>query len=67
MTDNVLVVMLAQQHQEELRREAEAVRRAVLLENPVRDATVRDRLGRALIRLGGVLVRAEAAQHAERA
>lgn len=67
MNDNwALLRQLAQDHQDELRREAEAARRAALLDNQARDG-LRLRLGRALIRLGGLRSGAEAARRAERA
>ncbi|HET8679971.1 MAG TPA: hypothetical protein VFM39_07595 [bacterium] len=61
-----LLELLARDHQEELRREAEAARRAALLDNRARDV-LRLRLGRALIRLGGLRSGGEAARRAERA
>lgn len=66
MNHNWALLELARHHQEELRREAEAARRAALLDNRARDG-LRLRLGRALIRLGGLRAGAKAARHAERA
>lgn len=60
-----LLRRLAQEHQKELWREAEAARRAALLDDAAHGLRLRNRLGRALIRLGGLLDGADGARHAE--